>query len=128
MYEPSLATEMGSELQQKTISMTPRDSDHEIIEKRNESICYCFVTWGYQIEDEADTPKTPEAVSEQQRNEVKTLKHITLNLKILNFLSNMSKYLPRLFKQVWGEFIITCEDKHLITTHKCIILYFMLYL
>ena len=40
MYEPSLATEMGSELQQKTISMTPRDTDHEIIEKRNELICY----------------------------------------------------------------------------------------
>jgi len=58
----------------------------------------CFVTWGYQIEDEADIPKMPEAVSKQERNEVKTLRQLTLNLKILNFLSNMSKYLPLLFK------------------------------
>ena len=34
----------------------------------------CFVTWGYQIEDETDIPKMPEAMSEQQRNEVKTLR------------------------------------------------------
>ena len=60
----------------------------------------CFVTWGYQIEDEADIPKMPEAVSKQERNEVKTLRQLTLNIKILNFLSNMSKYLPLLFKQV----------------------------
>ena len=43
-----------------------------------------FVTWGYQIEDEADIPKMPDAVRKQQRNEVKTLRQLTLKTSKLS--------------------------------------------
>ena len=43
-----------------------------------------FVTWGYQTEDEADIPKMPDAVRKQQRNEVKTLRQLTLKTSKLS--------------------------------------------